>query len=140
TGFSQINDLGNIYQTFRKLSNSDSDKELKALQKGIAIEVRQNKNKFDDVLQELRNRGYSFHIWSGVTNNNLKTLLAIDDSLVTMQSEIDSKISNLEDSYLIDSMSNNVNHARYYGSKEDKDYRFFDVLNEFSTRLSKLRE
>lgn len=140
TGFSQINDLGNIYQTFRNLSNSDSDKELKALQKGIAVEVRQNKQKSDEILQELRNRGYSFHIWSGVTNKNLKTLLVIDDRLVAMQSEIDSKISNLEGSYLIDSMSNNVNHARYYGSKEDKDYRFFNVLNEFSKRLSKLRE
>lgn len=136
--FGQTQSLGTVYQQSYGLS--DHSKDLKILEKQLSKESSQNKNKFDENLQQVKSRGYSFRIWAGISNSNLKTLLAIDDRLVSLQSVLDSKIRNLQNSNLIDSMRNPIKHASYYGSIQDQDYNFLDLYQELIDRSSKLRK
>lgn len=145
--FGQNSGLGNVYQsgnnvfqTFRSVLGSGSSKEQKALQKEISEKARQNKNNFEENFQELKARGYTFPVLSVATNYNLKTLLAIDDKLIELQAELDSKIQHLNNADLIDSMKTPVQNAQYYGSTDDIDYNFLSIRDGLTNRLAKLRE
>lgn len=115
-----------VFQPSSGQNYSPSKEELKVLKAEIKARTRENKHKLDENLMELTKRGYPLQHWDWITNSSLKILLAMDDTMIVMQSELDSRIQGLKNSDLISDMND--------------DDQFRGMYAEFTKRLSRLRK